>query len=342
MNLIGRKLTLGNISPLHKAFIVAAAAAATMNFVVQPMATRLQNRKDETLERFNLKAADVAKLAGTDALYVKHPEDFSFLLLAATQPWNVPLSTAWSYNTKGTDREQPLFSYNDKRSVASRGQILDRLTFGLSSAIYPDAIIIPSTSTTGDDILRSFTGRGEKDGYRLPPHLVKELQKIIFLHEVAHSAQGGETNGDELDADSRALAFYMDHDGDADAARVFISLRAMNAVSSAFYGVDAAAGRYASGPLLDHQFFNGPYTDFGQSRRALDRTVQTLKAAMASESFDTTDPFALAAQLTADKSVTLDPGVREVLQLCADGHNFFTRVPAPKPLPTFMPAPRTN
>ncbi len=86
MNLFGRKLTLGNASPLHKAFIVAAAAAATMNLVVQPVATRLQNREDETLARFNLKAADVAKLAGTDALYVKHPEDFSFLLLAATQP----------------------------------------------------------------------------------------------------------------------------------------------------------------------------------------------------------------------------------------------------------------
>ncbi len=342
MNLFGRKLTLGNASPLHKAFIVAAAAAATMNLVVQPVATRLQNREDETLARFNLKAADVAKLAGTDALYVKHPEDFSFLLLAATQPWNVPLGTAWAYNTKGADSEHPLFSYNDKRSIASPDNILDRLTFGLTGAIYPNAIIIPSKATTSDDILRSFTGRGEKDGYRLPPHLVKELQKIIFLHEVAHSAQRGESNGDELDADSRALAFYMDHGGDPDAARTFISLRAMNALGATFYGIDAAASRYASGPLLDHQFFNGPYTDFSQSRAALARAAQTLKAAMASESFDATDPYVLAAQLVADKSVTLDPGVREVLQLCADGHNFFSRVPAPKPLPTFMPAPATN
>lgn len=339
--MFGRKLTLGKLSPLHKAFIVAATGAAALSFVVQPVATRLQNRADETLARFNLKSADVAKLAGTDAIYVKHPEDFSFLLLAATDLSPERLGTAWRYNTTGHDSDHPVYSYNDKRSALGRGELIDRLTFGLTGALYPNAIVVPSTNTTGDDILRSFTGRGEAQGYRLPPHLVKELQKIIFLHEVAHSPQRGMTNGDELDADGRALAFYMDNGGDPDAVRVFISLRAMNALGSAFYKIESA-NDYASAPLLDHQFFNGPYTDFSQSRRALSRAADVLKVAIVSESYNTADPFVLATQLVTDKSARLDPGVRHILQLCADGHNFFSRVPAPKPLPTFVPAPATN
>jgi hypothetical protein len=169
------------------------------------------------------------------------------------------------------------------------------------------------------------SGFDEEDAQAIPlkydPAIDKDIEKITLLHELAHCTESAATDEKEYEADEKALAWYLQDGGSLDNAKYWIYWRA---VSDRRLGV---------APDLSARFLDGGPMSPKAARQAISKAL----TAMTDYSQETDRPSsylagkkgrrALIEDMLADKSLELEPDVRQILELCSRAYKFLAKGP---------------
>ncbi len=238
-------------------------------------------------------------------------------------------------------------SRRDAETVAGGRQIVvyydPRKAEGEAYSDHSQTTCSISWSPEGETLRSGFD---EADAQAIPlrydPAIDKDIEKITLLRELAHCNQGDATDKTEdtidqkeYDADEKALAWYLRDGGSPNNAKYWIYWRALN------------CGHLGVAPDLSARFLGGDPMSPKAARQAHSKALAAITDY--SQGVDKASWYpagrkgrrALIEAMLADKSVELEPDVRQILELCRQAYKFLAEGP-PSEFAPFNPGLKYN
>jgi hypothetical protein len=206
----------------------------------------------------------------------------------------------------------------------------------------------------------------------IPPHADEDFEKLAVLHETRHCPQNF---ADDLDADTAALARYLQNGGDPNIVESWTYERTLADIFGVFRAMEKG-GTYFNehlglGPTLHARFSDGEVYDLNNFRESSRNRHDSLMTYIAlydawreyislvrdpaqcltcrphyrynlSDFGDQLKTRQVFEDMLADRELKLKPNVRNALELCLQAYRYFAEGPQTQAPPTLRPAAPAN